>query len=82
MNVRIPLVIQRQGAAFSPFIGAVDLVTDRGHCLVKGNAAALEKTWEDPSDDSRGNKASECLTTGAVVSVTDVASQASCRLAE
>ncbi len=74
MNARIPLVIRCSGAGFSPFIGAVDSVMDLGHCLVKVDAADLEKTREDPSGGDRAHKAGEYLTSGAFVSATEVAS--------
>ncbi len=74
LGMPVRLIIQRSGAIFTPVVGTVDSVTDRGHCLVKVDATALEQTWKDPSDGNRVHKAGEYLKTGAVVSVTVVAS--------
>lgn len=71
----VALVIVSRGATFTPVIGAVESVVDAGHCLVRVDSAALEKTWQDPADPGTPRKVGEYLKEGAAVSIVGVTNQ-------
>jgi hypothetical protein len=71
----VSLVITRDGATFSPVIGSVESVVDATHCVVRVDPAALEQTWQDPSDANNVHKVGEYLSQGAAISLGGVTTQ-------
>ncbi len=71
----VALVIVSQGGSWTPTIGTVDSVVDPRHVVVRVDASALERTWQDPADASNTHKAGEYLQEGASVSIAGVTNQ-------
>jgi hypothetical protein len=73
VGMPVKLVIVRQDAVFRFTIGVVDSVTDRHHCTIRVDPAALDQTFQDPVNDNQVRKAGEFLKVGAGVAIWAVA---------